>query len=343
MNVEEKVREALQRAGHERHVDVQALHDSTRRMLLQGRTQRRTGSWRPIALGAAAAAVVIGGVVAVPSLDLPDLPGLGPDPAGAPDGDVDNGFSCPVQAKARFNPDQDDSFLPQLTDDLQPAGEAAGAPRWETEPTDVGAVLRLGNADGTLASITEFERSEGRLRPSLITKCVNNRSPQAALVQDGLPPEGENAFGEGSLATGAQRIVDRLTYDVRGLAKRWPVWAEPCGGTICLIAGTTQASLRGELEPEVPEDATSFLASPDDMVGQDTGLRLVMVYDRDDSLDSVDWISHSGQGHNAKAIGGGWDGKLFVFIAADSDLAEMHLHPERDGGDMVYTRDEFLE
>lgn len=344
MNVEERVREALQRAGHERHVDVPALHDATREVLLHRRAKpaRAPQRWRPIALGAAAVVVAVGGVVALPNVDLPGLPDLGPAPSGVPDGGVDDEFTCPVLGKTRFDPDQDDSFLPELTDGLRPEGEAARAPRWETAPTAEGAVLRLGNADGTLASITRFEKSGGILRPVLITKCINNRSPQADLVQDGLPAEGPDALTESNLATGSQRIVDRLTYDVRGLEKRWPVWAEPCGRTVCLTAGTKSSSVSGRLTPDEPEDGTGFLADPDDMLGQDLGLRLVLVHDPDSTLDSVDWVSVGGQGHIADVLRGGWDGQLFVFIAADSDLTELHLH-RKDGETGIFQRGEFLD
>ncbi|HET7736503.1 MAG TPA: hypothetical protein VFK52_11035 [Nocardioidaceae bacterium] len=330
MNVEEKVREALQRAGQERHVDVPALHDSTRRALLRRSTRPRLASWRPILLGAAAAVLAIGAVVTVPRLDLSDRD---PGPSGFPDQGVDDEFSCPLQGNTRFGPDTGDgSFRPQLSDDLRPTGEAARAPRWETEVTGSSAVLRLGNADGTLASLTRFVRSNGGWQPDLITRCIDSTSPQADLV-----PGGRHEVVNGSL-----QVVDRLAYDVRGLETRQTVWAKPCDRFVCLTDAVPVGSISGQLTPGEPQDATFYLGHWVGMPGEDLGVRLVVVYDRAGTLGSVDWVSTSGQSHIAEPLRGGWRGPIFAFLAADSDLAEVHLH-DKAGENRIYERDEFLE
>ena len=88
---------------------------------------------------------------------------------------------------------QDDSFLPELTSDLEPAGEAVGAPGWESERVGSNAVLRLGNSDGTLASVVTFQNTGYGWRRVLTTKCSNDATAgksTAALITSGLPPPG---------------------------------------------------------------------------------------------------------------------------------------------------------
>ena len=138
--------------------------------------------------------------------------------------------------------------------------------------------------------------------------------------------------------------MDRLTYDVRGLAKRHTMWAEPCGHTVCLIAGDTNAFTRARLHASAtsPVDSSSQLADPDDVVGQDLGLRLIAVYDRGDTLSRVSWDSYSGAITWVDPLRGGWQGQLFLFPAPDDELAVVTLHP-REGEGRNYQRSEFID
>ncbi|HSV40539.1 MAG TPA: hypothetical protein VLI04_17380, partial [Nocardioidaceae bacterium] len=98
MTIEEQVREALQRAGNERRVDVPALQASTKAVLEKPRgLASRWDRWAPVVLAATAAATVIGAVVLVPGIGGNDSDG---GVSVSPDGGVDDTFTCPVHPEA---------------------------------------------------------------------------------------------------------------------------------------------------------------------------------------------------------------------------------------------------
>jgi hypothetical protein len=296
-----------------------------------------------MALVAAAVAAVLGVVALVPGFD-----GTGPAPAPSAHGTgVDDAFTCPVRRDTDLGPgNDDDSFLPRLSAGLRPVGEAAGAPRWEVERTARGAVLRLGNQDGTLASEVRFTRTAQGYRAAHVTKCSNDEAvgtTSGDLVMHGLPAPPRDAFRAADLPSGSVRVLDRLTYDVRGLATRHTMWAEPCGRTVCLVAGSRTGYTKSHLKhgSPVPVDITDQLIDPDDAVGQHLGLRLVAVFDPRDTLAAVSWDSYGGDISWVDPLHGGWRGQLFVFLAPDRDLAVVTLFP-REGEGHNYQRDDFI-
>lgn len=219
---------------------------------------------------------------------------------------------------------------------------------WESERTAGGAVLRLGNSDGTLASVVKFKQTPKGFRTVRITKC-SNADPRAAsspeLIVEDLPPPVPDAFDADSLPSGSLRVLDRLTYDVRGLAKRHTLWAKPCGKSMCFVAGTESSFTTSRLPARstAPVDRTNQLADPDDVVGQDVGLRLVVVYDRHDTLASVSWDSYDGAVTWVEPLDdGGRQGQLFVVLAADTELAVVTVHPHIGEG-RNYQRGDFID
>lgn len=340
MNVESQLKDALQSAAESRQVDVHALHAHTKdRLAARVASPRRSPAirtrppWTRVAVAAGVVAVL--GVGAV----LGGLVGLGPlqpdgdanDPMGET-GKVARDFTCPAQQTSLIR--NDDSFLPGLTRGLEPDGEATVAPRWAVELTDDGPLLRLGNADGSLASVTTFRTSADGYEAVQVTKCSNESSDASGeappLVAEGLP-QSAGALTAADLEPGAVKVVDRLTYDTAGLNKRHTVWAEPCGRRLCLVAGTRTDTItidRLPTEP-VPEDRSTQLADPDDVVGQDLGFRLVAVYDGEDALSGVSWVSRTtGRTTQVEPVtSDGWPGRLFLILAPDSELVLVTVHP----------------
>lgn len=341
-NTEQLVRQALERAGEERPVDLQALYHATRDRLeerpVRGRVPRLV--W-PLALGTAAAVITAALVIASGPGGDPEDRVVVSDPER-----VDDTFTCPVQRTTTFGPDNDDdAFLPELTNDLEPTGESEGAPRWEVERTAAGAVLRLGNDDGSLASVTTFEEQGRGFERVAVTKCTNDAPPQggqADLVTPGLPTS-PGDWTAADFEPGSVRIVDRLTYDTRGLAERHMVWLEPCDPKLCILAGrqsTSYSIARVGGDSLVPSDRTDQLAIADNVVGQDLGYRLVLLYDRAGAVRAFSWDDHDGETHGVDPVeGGGWDGQVFVFLAPAEDLAAVTVHP-RDGAARTYPPDE---
>ncbi|MGZ4535664.1 MAG: hypothetical protein ACXVXE_08970, partial [Nocardioidaceae bacterium] len=118
-------------------------------------------------------------------------------------------------------------------------------PRRYTLTTHGGtATYRLGNADGTLASVSRFRSVDGQWRPVTATRCVG--ASGSALVpaprlgtlgRHGFTPWPTTAFF-GRSTYGAVLVDDRAHYDPAGLVRHLSVYAEPCGHDICLVSGT---------------------------------------------------------------------------------------------------------
>jgi hypothetical protein len=349
MSIETLVTEALHDAADSRPVDVTALHARTRAAIAErgGAAAPAASSRRRTWVMASAAAGIVVAVGA--GAALTGLLGQGPLGSdrvrdGAPAGGVEvaTEFTCPAQGTTRFPSEDDDSFLPELTRGLQPAGEAKAAPLSAVEQTDDGAVLRLANADGSLASVVTFRRSGQGYERVAVTKCVNDASyadgGAPPLVTEGLPAS-PDALTADDLAPGAVKVVDRMTYDTVGLAKRHGAWAEPCERRLCLVAGTRTGTITtGPLPREpVPEDRTSQLTDPDDVVGQDVGLRLVAVYDSDDELSEVSWSDSAGRATSVEPVTApGWSGQLFLILAPAQELDAVTVQPSDGGAATTY-------
>lgn len=323
---------------------MQAIDASTRAHLSNSQPKRLLGSLLPTVL---VAAVVLGiaGVVSLTSFGSND-------PKNAV-GSVDASFTCPVQETTRFDAgNTDDSFLPELTDGREPAGEAAGAPRHEVAKHGGSVVLRLGNADGTLASVTTFHERAGassggtKYVATEVTKCSNAVGRRAnktvePLLTPGLPRSSSD-FTADDFPSGAVRVVDRLTYDVAGFAKRHTIWAHPCNNTVCLVSGSrtsTQIWARLRNRSTTPQDRTTQLADPDDVVGQAPAHRLYAIYDRQSHVRAVSWQGQDGQSTSVPLVdGGGWSGQLFLALVPLNDYRALTVHPEdRHGPVRRYT------
>ena len=122
------------------------------------------------------------------------------------------------------------------------------------------------------------------------------------------------------------------------------MWAEPCGRAVCFVAGSRTGHTISHLKrgSPVPVDITDQLTDPDDVVGQHLGLRLVAVYDPRATLGAVSWDSYDGAIAWVDPLhGGGWPDQLFVFLAPDTDLAVVTLHPH-NGEARNYQRADFI-
>jgi hypothetical protein len=331
---EERLRDGLGRAASAVDVDVHTLYAATRARLEEAPPAASPWrTWVPAVVAAAAAVLVVAAGVAVVDRATEGARDL------SVSGEVARAFTCPERRTTTFGPrNDDDSFLPELSSSLQPRGEAAVTDNWEVEPTDDGAVLRLGNADGSLASVTTFESRDGAYAAVAVTKCTNDLpagGEPAPLVTPGLPRSPRDATAD-DFAPGAVKVVDRLTYDTAGLARRQTVWAEPCGSQLCLRSGsprTTSMTVALDGGAAVPTDLSEQLADPDDVVGQQLGLSLVALYDRTGDVADVQWSSYQGVTTSADVRDGdGWPGRLFLLLAPTSELEVVRVLPVQGEG-----------
>ncbi len=338
MRIEERLTRALHDEADARDVDVQDLYAATRDRLGATSPVRRRHGWVRPALAAASVLAVAATGVAGTLLMFDGVPGG--DPATEATGGVDDTFSCPAQHTIRFGPgNEDDSFLPALDRDRRPAGDAVGAPRHEVVDEGGVTLLRLGNADGSLASVSTF-RPDGddwrRIEATVCTSDTGNLVPVPGADRlgdhEGLGSN-EDQFTAADFPAGSVRVDDRASYDVAGLARRRSIWAEPCGRGVCLTAGTKKTTITtGRVRPDPfrPEDRTSQLADPDDMVGKESAYRLFAVYDRDGELSRVSWDAKDGQITWVEPVsGGGWPGQLFLVLAPTGDFGVLTVHPRQ--------------
>jgi hypothetical protein len=351
MRIEERLSRALRDAADARDVDVQDLYAATRNQL--GATSpvpRRPGWVRPALAVASVLAVAATGVTGV-LLTLDG--GTGGGPATQVSGGVDDTFSCPAQKTIRFGPGtEDDSFLPDLDHDRRPAGDAVGAPRHEVVDEGGVTLLRLGNADGSLASVSTF-RAVGddwqRIEATVCTNRTGNLVPVPGAGRlgshEGLGST-EDQFTAADFPSGSVQIDDRASYDTAGLARRRSIWAEPCDGGVCLTAGakkTTITTGRVRPDPFRPQDRTSQLADPDDMVGKESAYRLFAVYDRDGELSRVSWDTKDGRSTRVQPIfGGGWPGQLFLVLAPTEEFSTLTVRP-REGDARSFTAEQIRD
>ncbi|MGZ8743127.1 MAG: hypothetical protein ACXWXO_09415 [Nocardioides sp.] len=351
MKTEERLIRALHDEADARDVDVQDLYAATRDRLGASPPVRHRHGWvRPAVAAASVLAVAATGVAGT----LMMFDGVsGGEPATEVTKGVDDTFSCPAQKTIRFGPgNDDDSFLPALDRDRQPAGDAVGAPRHEVIDEGGVTLLRLGNADGSLASVSTF-RPDGdgwrRIESTVCTNATGNLVPVPGAdrlgAHEGLGST-EEQFTAADFPAGSVRVDDRASYDVAGLARRRSIWAEPCGRGVCLTAGaekTTITTGRVRPDPYRPEDRTSQLADPDDMVGKESAYRLFAVYDRDSELSRVSWDTKDGEITWVQPVeGGGWPGQLFLVLAPADTFGVLTVHP-RQGEGRTFTAEQIRD
>lgn len=328
MTVEERISRALDDQADAVDVDVARLHDATLRAVRRPRGRR--GSRVSVLVGTAVtvaavlAAVLSGGT---PLLDASRTP----TPAHRDRADVATAFTCPRQVTVDDGGRRrDDSFLPSLQGG--PAGEASRdrAPRYGYVESGRTATLRLGNADGSLASVSRFRRTPDGWDLVTTTKCTG---------ADGgvlLPGRGAGRLGrhattpypaDGLVDNPGQAVLldDRASYDVAGLVRHRSLWASPCrpGGTaLCLASGTPTgfSALTVHAGPR-QQDVTDVFLDPDDSEGRPQAWRLWVVVDAGRTVLDVHATTRSGRDVEAvRRRGPGWVGQVYAVLARKADV-----------------------
>lgn len=282
-SIEDRLRTALAEEADSRQVDVLRM----RAELDERLTTRRPRRGRTLAGLVAAAAVVAGVAVSVPLLDDGDAPAT--DTTGS--AEVDDTFRCSETRAVDLSGAQDE-FLPDLTK-RTPAeiAEEQGARRWEFVESGDSAVLRLGNADGTLGSETLYERQDGRWQ-MLRARACSNGTPAAPTANDlRLGVHGGDPWpAEGLLAVGPQDVRsvlvdDRPVYEYSGLvARHRAIYLAPCGARLCFGVGDPTGGVFVQHNTFSGRDAGILgvdcnFFEPDDLVGRTTPYAMVVAWD----------------------------------------------------------------
>lgn len=339
MSVEELLRTALAEEADARDVDLHRLHAETVARRVDAAPPRRGAGL----LIAACLLLVAGTAVAGAWLAGLGL-GRGADVAtDTPDeGHVDTSFTCARQRTWPFEDGRvvgDDGFVPDLSQGPATMARLVRAPRYVLEVEGDTATLRLGNADGSLASRSRFVRGDGGWVPVEALTCAGDGSPlltgttEPDRLTDRPPTPG--ALDERPL-TGKQPgsvLVDRRGfYDVSGLLHDRTVWATPCGRKLCVRAGVRDSYAIAEVAPGTPpSDLSTAFLPPDDMVGIAPPYAFVVVHQPDAT---VTWRDTAGTVHEAQRIGDAW-----YVLAPHDTLAEVVVQP-RGGEPRGWTLDE---
>jgi hypothetical protein len=339
MNVEERLTQALSDQAERIDADVQRMYAGTMRRVAKPRVRRSRGRLEPLLVTVAVLALLVGSVAIIQHRGLRVFGPAGTSKVGG----VSTSFTCEGQVKVGdAGRQQDDSFLPSLDSGPQAAADDADAPRYSyVENGDV-ATLRLGNADGSLASVSTFRRSSGGWDLVTTTKCA---AGDGGILVPGDGPlrlgtRETTPYSAGSLVrdpASAVLVDDRSSYDVAGLAKHRTMWASQCGNRICLVDGTPTGFVSTEIKAaRAPEDITSLLLDPDSMVGRTPGLVLWVVYDADRSLSSVVMRLRDGTTLPAKPISGpAWRGRAFFALGRPEEVKSVQVR-HRSGATTTY-------
>ncbi len=279
--IEDRLRDALAEEADATSVDALRMRNELTDRLEVRPRRRRT-------LPMAAAAVLVAGGLAVGVQTLGDDDNLA-EPASK--GEVDGEFSCPATERVDLSGAQDE-FLPDLTR-ATPAELAReyAAPRWEFVEDGETALLRLGNADGTLGSETRYRQGDGEWQLVAATACGNGTpaAPTAEAlrlgVHGGEPWPANGALSVGTRDTAPVLVDDRPVYDYSGLTTRHrAIYMSLCGMKICFAVGQPDSVIRPNLATYsgrvsgILGPMCHFFA-PDDLVGRTSPYMVLVAWD----------------------------------------------------------------
>lgn len=341
MNPEERLHNRLREALHDRadqiEVDLPRVHDLTEAKLAAPRHRR---TWPLLAAAAAAVAVVAAGVTILgrsgapspthpPAVSGPHGPYA---PHGPQPGDVVTRFSCPHRSTVRFDPVAKDlSFVPSLEHGPRWFAAQMEAPRFAFQVNGDTATLRLGNADGSLGSVSTFARAaDGRWQVVRATKCVNG--PQLAtnrvtrqMSAPSIPTQQAQDLAHGC---GAPTFVDGTGYyDTAGLLRHAWTFAARCPDgsarlTMATGTGTAAAPLPASGTPK-PVDLSRLL--PGEVRGQ---VALWALFDPHHSVADLSAQLNDGRSVAARVVAlHGHQGTVYLVLAPRTELARLAVRP----------------
>lgn len=333
---EDRLTEALAREADARDVDARQLLTATRALLTTRSPRRRT----PLVVVAAAAAAVM----AVSAVGL-GLERLGDDDRLASEGAVASDFVCPEQEQVDVSGAQDE-FVPDLTD-RSPAkvAEEYDAPRWRFEEQGGGARLYLGNADGSLGSVSTYTDDDGTwvLVRSIVCGNASPGTPTSdALrlgVRDGEPHPARDALATGDRGLAPVLVDDRPVYDYSGLVTRHrSLYVAPCGNRFCWAGGqasssiTTQSPAGARDERDGLRDLSGIFFLADDLVGRDQPFVFLAIPDQPGAR-AFSVTAEGTTYRGARLSDPTWDGRAVWVALLPHDRADVRA--ELSAGDEV--------
>lgn len=289
--------------------------------------QRAAWTSRVLILASAASvlAVSVGtSALAGRSGDRVDLPQPPPEQRLL-EGGVDEDFTCPT----------DDDFRPTLRAGPRAEAQRHGAPRYEYVAIADRAQLRLGNTDGTLASVSEFRWAGGRWELVRATRCssevvtIHSEGEWTLGRHDKEPWPAETMLDPAFVDGEPVLLDDRSFYTAAGLTSHRSIYAAPCALGLCWAAGSP-ASMIGTSTParadQRPVDLRAIFLPRDELVGKSSPYGLWVLYG-DGSVTGLDVRLREGAVIPADAFRvSGWDRTLYVVLAPFNEVSQVSVH-----------------
>lgn len=282
--IESRLGHALGETAEARDVDVERMRFELSERLGPAADRRRRAL--PALAVAAAVVLITGAVAGLRTLGDDDDNGDWAGDAGV--GEVATEFTCPDRVPVDLSGAQDE-FVPDLSDQRpEDVAEEHGAPRWRFEDNGATARLMLANADGSLGSVTSYERVDESWAMVDSTVCGDGTpgAPTADALRLGRHG-GEPWPAKGILDPsdgGAEPVFidDRAVYDYSGLVERHrSIYVAPCGQRLCWVAGQPGSGVTDRLAPDRMLDVTGLFYLPDDMVGRTSSVQVTAYWSSD--------------------------------------------------------------
>ena len=358
MRIEERLGRALHDAADAREVDVPLLHDRVRsRVGHPPRAVRRPArrSSGPLLLAAAVVAVVV--VVTGISLLGGPPPALGPATGGvtAPvEGGIGDTFTCPATTTYDWTRPEtvtNEYFAASLLGGPEAQARTHEAARYDYREDGDRAYLRFGNADGSLATLSEFTR-EGDAWVRRRTEVCTGADGSVAVPVDApltLGRKGAAPYPARDLsaypASGESVLLDhRGYYDGIGLVRHRSIYATPCARRICVTAGEPGAHTTLRAQPHdglLPHDSAFLFLPLDEMAERRNPYGFWLLWDTEDGVDEASVELRDGTVLPAQRFrGDGWSGTLHALVAPYDEVEAVTV--DEAGGETVRYRPEEL-
>ena len=359
MRIEERLGRALHDEADAREVDVPLLHERVRSRVATGpapcavrRPARRSSA--PLLLAAAVVAVV----VAVTGVSLLGSPPSVPGPAtgGVPapvEGGIADTFTCPATTTYDWTRPEtvtNDYVAASLLGGPEAQARTHEAARYDYREDGDRAYLRFGNADGSLATLSEFTRA-GDAWVRRRTEVCTGADGSVAVPVDApftLGRKGTTPYPARDLsayrASGESVLLDhRDYYDGIGLVRHRSMYATPCARRLCVTAGDPGAhtTLRSQPHDGLPHDSTFLFLPLDHMVERRNPYGFWLLWDTEGGVEEASVELRDGTVLPAQRFrGDGWSGTLHALVAPYDEVEAVMV--DEAGGETVRYRPEEL-
>jgi hypothetical protein len=345
MRFEQMLADALREEAESRDVDVTGLWAATQERIEHEDVRPRPSRRLVPLVAAATVGLVAAGLAGLAALDDAHVgPAEAPGSERPQEGGVADEFTCPEQITHDWTRPEtvvDDRFVASLRGGPARQARVYGAPRYQLEEAGDRAFLRFGNADGSLATLSEFRLVDGEWTRFRTDVCVGKDGNIAVPTRDewSLGLHGRDAYprvsGMGGPNAGTPVLLDdRAYYDNVGLVRHRSMYAHPCERMMCVAAGEPREGSGVDVAPGVvPRDITSVFLPFDEIEERSHPYGMWVLYDTQDavsavSLDLVDGEIVWATEYEVE----GWPGTLYALLAPYDEVGAFTVHHASGSG-----------